>query len=255
MSLLYSVKHAINFGFSLAEVQFKERNEGSYLGILWYLLNPILMFGLLLLIFYDRVGGEIKHYPLYLLLGIIIFNYFQRVTTESTICIPVNKGIIKSVNFPRLALVGSIVITHIFSHFFEILLLLLFLIYYKVSPVGIIVYPIVLIFFSLFVYGISLMLAAIHVYFIDLKHIWDFLARLIWLGTPIFYPIGGQKRLFIVNLFNPIYYYMTISRDIIIYHEMPPLWMIAGAAFYSIMFFVIGFLVFSKLKNKFAEMI
>jgi len=250
------LKHAIGLSFSLAKAGFKLRNEGSYLGILWYLLNPLLLFGLLLLVFSDRLGSGIQDYPLYLLLGIIMFNFFQSATTEATRTITKEySGLIKSINFPRESLIGSIVLKLFFSHIFEIILFILFLFIYKHSIIGLAFYPIIIIFFGLFVFGFCSIVSSLTVYFTDFENIWAFLSRLIWLGTPLFYNIGGQTTLFYVNLLNPLYYYVTIARQLIIYSEVPDLWMILGAVFYSLFIFSIGVLIFNKLKNKFAELI
>src|SRR3989344_1389723 len=95
-----------NLSFGLAKTEFKLRNEGSYLGILWYLLNPILTFGILYLIFADRLGNNIAAYPAYLLLGIIMFNVFQSATVEATKSILKEYHyLIKSIQFPRESLV------------------------------------------------------------------------------------------------------------------------------------------------------
>lgn len=249
------MKHALELSHTLAKAEFKERNEGSYLGIVWYMLNPLLMFLLLLLIFYDRIGQRIPHYPLYLLLGIIVFNSFQKVTIEACHAIYANRWIIKSINFPRVALVSSIVLKGLFSHVFEFILFILFALFFRAPISGAIFYPIILIFFYIFIFGVSLFLASLAVYFIDIEYIWGFLSRLIWFGTPIFYAIAGQRRLFILNLFNPMYYYITISRKLMIYSELPPLWMVLGAIGYSLSALVVGLLVFRKLKHKFAELI
>jgi len=249
------IKSTLELSLALARAQFKERNEGSYLGILWYLLGPFLMFLLLLLVFSDRVGTNIPRYPLYLLLGIIMFNFFQKATSESTKVISINRWIIKSINFPRESLISSIVLATLFSHIFEIVLFIVFALFFKVSPAGLIFYPLILIFFCIFVYGASLILATLNVYFVDLDNIWTFVSRLIWLGTPIFYTIGGQTRLFYVSLFNPMYYFITITRDIIVYTRIPEIWMIIGAVIYSLLFLFIGLLIFNKLKIKFAELI
>jgi ABC-type polysaccharide/polyol phosphate export permease len=241
---------------TLAKAGFKLRNEGSYLGILWYLLNPLLLFLLLLLVFSDRLGGNISSYPLYLLLGIILFNFFQQATTEATKTIVREYGgIIKSINFPRESLIGSIILKSIFSHLFEIGLFVIFILIFKGSLAGLLFYPIIMVFFCIFIFGFSLILSSLTVYFVDLENIWFFLSRLIWLGTPVFYAIGGQTRLFYVNLLNPLYYFITIAREIIIYSKVPELWMIFGALGYSLLFLLIGMLIFNKLKVKFAEMI
>ena len=92
----------------LAWTDFKTRNEGSYLGVFWYLLNPLLMFGLLLIIFGQSLGQTIPLYPAYLLLGLITFNFFQQITNESVGVILANGNLLKSAHFPYQALVWSI---------------------------------------------------------------------------------------------------------------------------------------------------
>jgi ABC-type polysaccharide/polyol phosphate export permease len=242
--------------FQLAKSGFKLRNEGSYLGILWYLLNPLLLFILLLLIFSDRLGVSIPQYPLYLLIGIIMFDFFQSSTTESTRIIIKDYGdLIKSINFPKEALILGITLKSVFSHLFEMLLLMAFILIFRGSLTGLIFYPLILLLFCIFIFGASLILSSLTVYFIDLENIWNFAVRLIWLGTPIFYSIGGQTKLFYINLLNPIYYFIIISRDIVIYSSFPQLWIVFGALFYSLLFLITGLLIFKKLKIKFAEML
>ncbi len=248
------IKRRFQLSFALAKAEFKERNEGSYLGILWYLLNPLLLFLLLLLIFSDRVGNDIPSFPLYLLIGIIMFNFFQQATIESTKIIRSNRYLIKSVNFPRQALVGSVVLKTLYSHLFELLLFAIFILIYKGSPSGLVFYPLILVFFYAFIFGASLILGALTVYILDIEHIWSFASRLIWLGTPIFYAIEGQTRLAFINIFNPMYYFITITRDIVVYGRTPEAWMVGGAALYSIIFLSAGLIIFKRLKTKFAEL-
>jgi ABC-type polysaccharide/polyol phosphate export permease len=237
----------------LAKYGFKLRNEGSYLGILWYLLNPILLFTLLFLLFQDRLGQGIQDYSLYLLLGIIMFNFFQDIVTESTKCINENSGIIKSINFNKKALVGSILFKRIFAHAFEIVIFAIILFAVKGYFLNILFYLVIFLIFCIFVYGIALLFSSLAIYFVDLENIWAFFVRLLWLATPIFYSIGGQTKLFVLNLFNPLYYFISLAREIIIYNRIPELWILFGALFYSLIFLVIGNLVFNKLKNKLAE--
>lgn len=249
------LKQALRLSLTLAKAEFKLRNEGSYLGIFWYLLNPLLMFTLLLLVFSDRIGQNIPHYPLYLLFGIIMFSFFRRTTIDSVGVINTYSSIIKSINFPLEALPISIILKSLFSHFFEIIVSFIFMLFFRVSIVGIIFYPLILFFFCLFITGISLTLSALTVYFVDLKNVWVFVSNLLWFATPIFYTIGGQTRLFVFNLFNPMYYFITIARETIIYSKTPELWMILGMIGYSFLAVMVGFIVFNKLKKKFAELI
>jgi len=185
-----------------------------------------------------------------------MFNFFQQATIESTKVITQEySGVIKSIDFSRESLVGSIVLKTFFSHLFEIILLVVFVLIFRGSLVGLIFYPVIIIVFCFFVFGVCLIFASLTVYFVDLENIWVFVSKLIWLGTPIFYEIGGQTRLFYINLLNPMYYFITIAREIIIYTKIPELWMIFGAIGYSLLFLLIGLLIFNKLKIKFAEMI
>jgi len=250
------LKNFFELSLSLAKAEFRLRNEGSYLGIFWYLLNPLLVFGLLLLVFSDRLGNDIPKYPLYLLLGIIMFNFFQSSTVESaTSVLKENRWLIKSINFPRESLVASIVLKNIFSHFFEIVFFAIFLIFFKASLIGMLFYFPILIFLCLFIFGTTLLLASLTAYFVDLENIWSFVVRLLWLGTPIFYSIAGQAKLYYVNLLNPMYYFITAARDLIIYAKMPDVFIISGMIFYALISFFVGVLVFNKLKTKFAEKI
>jgi ABC-type polysaccharide/polyol phosphate export permease len=250
------IRRILGLSLVLAKAEFKLRNEGSYLGILWYLLNPILTFGLLLLIFNDRLGGDIKYYPLYLMLGIIMFNFFQSTTIESTKSI-INEHhyLIKSMDFPREALILSIVFKNLFSHFFEIILFFVLILFFKINLFYGLYYLPILVLFSIFVYGFSLLLSSLSVYFVDLDNIWNFAVRIVWFGTPIFYTIAGQNKLLVLNFFNPLYYFITIARDLLIYNKMPELWFIFIILGISLFILYLGVIVFKKLKVKFAELV
>jgi len=251
---LKKIKNILGLGFVLAKTEFKLRNEGSYLGIFWYLLNPILTFGLLLLVFGDRLGNNIREYPLYLLMGVIMFNFFQSSTIESTrTIIKDNVGVIKSINFPRESLILSIVIKNFFSHFFEMVLFAILLAYFHISLVGILYYFFILFFFCLFIFGVSLTLSSSTVYLVDIENIWSFAVRLLWLGTPIFYAIAGQTKLLYLNLFNPMYYFLTAARDIVIYAKEPDFFIVSGMIFFTALSFVFGVFIFNILKTRFAE--
>lgn len=245
---------SFHLAFQLAKVEFKLRNEGSYLGILWYLINPILFFSVLFLIFFDRLGQSIPQYPLYLFLGIIMFNFFQTTTTEVMTKLWGNRELIISIPFPKQVLIASNVMTYIFSHLFELFLFVLLLIFFKIPIYNILFYLPILFFLILFTYGSCLILSSISVYIMDLKNIWLFLIRLIWIGTPIFYAIEGQNRLFLINLFNPMYYFITIARDLIIYSQLPPLWLILIPLVFTLSFLIVGLILFNKLQPKFAEL-
>jgi len=253
--MLKKVRAIIQLSIPLAKVGFLLRNEGSYLGILWYLLNPLLLFGLLVTIFSRSLGNSIEHYPLYLLLGIILFNFFHITTNEATRIIHNNDHTIKSIHFPLESLLGGIIVMTIVSHICEILLFLIFCLVYKVSLLGILFYPLLLFFFALFCFGAALLLAALTIHFVDLENVWAFFLRLLWFGTPIFYAVDTGSRLFLLNMCNPLYYFIRAARDMVLYHSLPPLWVIGGIVGFTFLSLLLGVLVFKKLKPTFAELI
>ena len=253
--MIQKLKSTLGLSLALAKAQFKLKNEGTWLGVLWYLLAPILTFLFMLGIFHDRLGNNIPNYPLYLLLGIILFNFFRKIADESVAIIKNRSALIKSLNFPRESLILSIVLKTLFSHMFEIIILILFLLFFKIPISTMIYYPIVLILLTMFTIGASLILSSLGACFFDLHQIWGFAANIIWFVTPIFYSIGGQDRLFIINLFNPLYYIITFARDLIIYNKLPDLYINLGTIGYSLLFLTTGLFMFNKLRRRFAELI
>jgi len=244
----------LQLSWRLAIVDFNLRNEGSYLGNLWYLLNPLLLFLILLLVFFDRLGGSIDSYPEYLIMGILPFTFFVRTTMDATKAI-IGNSVIKSLSFKREALVLSIVLKNLLSHIFEAGFFFIVLFFFNIPWYGIFAYLLVLFFLSVFAYGVSLVLAALTIYFADLGNIWQFFTTLLWFGTPIFYAIEGQIRLFAFNLFNPMYYFITAARDTIVYETLPGLGILIGIVVFPLVSVVIGMLVFKNLEKKFPELI
>jgi ABC-type polysaccharide/polyol phosphate export permease len=256
-TMLKNVYAIIQVSLPLAKAGFLLRNEGSYLGILWYLLNPILLFTLLTTLFSRSLGSEIDNYPVYLLLGIILFNFFHITTNEATRIIHTNGNTIKSINFPLEALPGGVLLMTLGSHICEIILYLCFSLYYTVpiTITGIILYPFLLLFFALFCFGITLFLSALTIYFVDLENVWVFFLRLLWFGTPLFYQLEENTPLFLVNACNPLYYFIRAARDILIESVIPPSWVIYGIIIATAVSLCTGSFVFQKLKYKFAELI
>ncbi len=248
------LKEILRLSITLAQAEFKLKNEGSYLGILWYLLNPLLMFSLLLFIFSQQLGKNIEHYPLYLLFGIILFNLFRIVTTESTRVIYEHRLLIKSTKFPIEALVGALIFKALFSHIFEIIVFVFTLWVFHIPIVNIIFYLPILLCLTLFLYGFALVLASLTIYFMDLENIWAFMVQVLWFLTPIFYAAELNSHIFFVNLFNPMYYFITLGRQIIIYTSHPSTWLLAGMLGYTILMLFVGQLIFSRLKQKFSEL-
>jgi lipopolysaccharide transport system permease protein len=255
LKIYNKTKTILGLGLVLAGFNFKLKTENSYLGTLWYLFDPLFTFLLLFLIFSNRLGNNIDSYPLYLFLGIIVFSFFSKTTTELIKLVVENRWLIRSIKFPYESLVLAGIFKNLFSHFFEVVLLMALTLFFGQSIIGFIFYPIILFVFCFFIYGVCLLLSSLYVYFCDLENVWDYFSRLLWFATPVFYSFGNQNELLFFNLFNPLYLFIEIFRESIIYLRSPKPVLILVAIFFSFLFFASGTIVFNKLKHSFPEKI
>lgn len=253
----YKLKDILRMSLSLAKVNFRLRIEGSYLGIFWYLLNPLALFLVLLFIKETAFTGiEIPHYSLYLLIGIAGFNFLKQAITGSIDSINTNPDYIKSINkIAPESLVLSVVWRAIFSHIFELILIICLAIYLQVSLLGFLFYPLAFALFVLLITGISFIFATVGAYVNDLNNIWAIISQLLLLATPIFYNISADSLIYQVNLFNPLFYFLNITREMIIYQKIPSLFITLIFIVLSFTSLLIGILVFNRHKKKFAELL
>ncbi len=254
--LFLKVKNVFGLGFSLAKANFKAKNEGSYLGIFWYLLEPIAFFSILLFLGGAIFNNSIKLYPAYLLLGLIMFNFFLSVTNNASGVMMKNRHFIKSIKIDSRAFVVSNVLQGAFSHMFEVLIFIFLLIYLKTNILLIFFYPLIFLCLCLFTAGVAFIFATIGVYVIDWINIWSVAGRLIWFVTPVFYVIIDSTSLISkLNYLNPLSHFITITRNIIIYGQVPTLFSVLGIIFISALTFLIGLGLFNKFKDSFAEIL
>lgn len=255
MNIKDNIKSVLSLSFSLAKANFKLRNEGSYLGIFWYLLEPIAFFVILLFIGGIISVNNIKDYPVYLFLGLILFNFFSATTSYATNSIRNNASFIKSLKIHKEVFVLSGLFQFTFSHFLEFLILIGFSIFFNISITWIFLYPVVFVLFLMFTAGICFILAVIGVYVNDLKNVWSVITRLLWFATPIFYVVEKNDQIHMLNLLNPLYHFIDITREIVIFHNFPSIETFISIIFLSGITFYLGFLVFEKNEKKLAEKI
>lgn len=249
-----NAKSMFGLGWQLSKANFKLKNEGSFLGIFWYLLEPLLLF-LILINLRVFFGNGIDEYALYLLIGLIMYNFFLGVSLKATSLVLGNTQLIKSVKINFGSLIISNIMEGIYSHIFEIILFIVFMAYFKVQLLWILAYPLIFVFYVIFIVGVSFILATIGIFINDLRNVWRVVARMMFFVTPIFYLVEKGTTLYYVNLFNPLYYFITASRELVVYGRIPSIFMIDIIVLISLFTFLIGIVIFNKYKNKFAEMI
>lgn len=249
------IKNIIVQSFYFAKTQFKLRNEGSYLGVIWYLLEPLSFFMIILLIGGVINQNVISFYPLYLFLGLIMFNFFINTTSLSTVAITANAYLIRSIKINYESLVISGISQFIFSHIIEMFIFLMFMVYFGANLLNIIFYIPIFLFFLLFILGVSFILSTIGSYIKDLANLWTAMLRLLWFLTPIFYVMPPSPLFQKISYINPMFHFINISREIIIYSRVPSFYTLFLMGFFSVLFFLIGLFIFKKYKQKFAEIV
>lgn len=240
----------------MAKTSFKVTHECPYLGIIWSLLKPWLMFLVLYSIFSKRLGTGIENYAFYLIIGIIQWNFLSLAASASMKDIKSNSNLIKSLNFRRELLTVSSVMLASILHIYELVVFLALLLFFGIKPILVILLPIIIILEFFFVLGLCFILSSLVIYFPDLENIWSFSSKGWWFLTPIFYSLSKDNGLmYTINLFNPMYYIINISRDVLIYSKFPQISSVIILLCFSISSFIFGYLIFIKLKNKLAEMV
>ncbi|MCC7576943.1 MAG: ABC transporter permease [Methanomethylovorans sp.] len=249
---LYAYRQLI---WQLSWSEFKLRYKNSVLGYIWSLLEPLLMLTVLYYVFSHIMKMQIENYQLFLLLGIIIWNFLSRATTIGMNCIVGKPSMIKKIYFPRDIFVISSCITALLMSVFESLVFVLFMIYFKVSlSVYILQAPIILICLFILSLGLSLALAALNVLYRDVQFIWAVLLQAGYFATPILYTLEVfPADLRSLVLLNPFARVIIAARETIIYASPMQTGDLIFMGVASIVSLIIGYAVFNKIEPRFAE--
>jgi|SRR5205809_5275081 len=235
---------------------FKLRDQGTLLGFLWTLLQPLAMLSVLYWLFRKEVGGTVEHFALYVLIGIVLWTFFASGTAKGLTSLVTRGDLINSVTFPRELIVVSSVLTVVFSSALEFGVVLLFAI---ASGAGVawawLGLPLVLVIESILVVGTALLLAPLYVYARDLDNIWSILMRIGFFTTPVFY---FPERFLspadhAIYMLNPVTQIMTYARQILLQHQLPSLTAVAGTLVFSLFVLGLGLVIFRYLAINIAE--
>ena len=238
--------------------EIRGKYKGSILGVLWSFLNPLLMIMVYFLVFPFLFRNTVDNYLVYLVIGVIPWNFFTTTMNQGIMTIRVNEGIIKKVYFPREILPISVATSGLVNFFISSIIMVLFCLFGGVGlSWHILLFPIFALVQYFITLGLVLGLSAINVYIKDTDYIVQFSVNMLFYGTPILYDISTfdtfpAMLMNIINL-NPFKHLMVIYRDLFMYHNLPDL----GAVWYvfiiAIICFLCGLAIFRKLEKGFAE--
>lgn len=195
----------------LTKTDFKLRYQGSVLGYLWALLRPLMMFAILYIVFAKllKFGGDIPHYPVYLLCGTTMWSFFTECTQQG-IQAMVNRGdLIRKICFPKYIVVVSATLTAVINMLINVVVIIIFAFINGVTPsITWLLVPLSIFELYLLSLGISFLLGAINVKYRDITSIWDVIIQALFYAIPIIYPISmitaSSQLAAKVILLNPI---------------------------------------------------
>jgi len=249
----------------LVVTDFKLRYQGSAIGYAWSLLRPLLIFLILYIVFdkFLKLGAGVPHYPVYLLLGLVIWNFFADMTNQSLGSIVGRGDILRKVSIPRWIIVVSATISVMINFGFNLVVLAIFMVVGRVA----ISWDIVLLpFFFLETYvlglGLSFFLAAAFVKYRDVRYVWEVGTQALFYLTPIIYPLSriSNPDLRKLLLLNPLAQAIQDARYVTVTKETSTLYTEYGTHFFwlvpfaiTVALLLIGSWYFRRESRSFAE--
>lgn len=176
----------------LVITDFKLRYQGSFLGYIWSLLRPLALFGVLYFVFgvAFNLGDTIPHYPVYLLIGIVLWNYFIEVTVGSVSAIVSKGDLLRKINFPKYVIVLSGSVSALINLAINFFVVAIFMYFNHVSlTLSIVWLPILIIELFIFSIAVAFLLSSLFVKFRDVNYIWEVIIQALFYATPVLYPI------------------------------------------------------------------
>lgn len=241
----------------IAVTDLKVRYKSSVLGILWSLLQPLLMFLVLYVVFSSVFANRsIQNYPLFLLLGIITWGFLDKASNFSLGSIINRPNLVKKIYFPREVLVISSCLTALMMTAIELIVFGFFMVVFGVMPTALaLLFPVLLLIEFILVLGISFAIASLNVIWRDIQWIWAVVMQAGFFVTPIMYSLGtlGNSQMLAILKFNPFGAIMTMMRDTLVYGAFPSAFDLAYAVIVMAVMLILGLAIFQKLEPRFAE--
>jgi len=178
--------------WSLALMEFKVRYFGSALGYLWQLVRPLMLFGVLYVVFTEFVkfNEGVKYFPAVLLSSIVLYTYFSDATSSAVTSVLDRENLVRKIQFPRIVVPLATVLTSFFNLITNLGAVAVFIVATGVQPnwtwIG---FPFLLFLLVALAVGASMLVSALYVRFRDVQPIWEVVLQLLFYGSPILYAI------------------------------------------------------------------
>ena len=262
-----STKRSLILLSELTKTDFKLRYQGSVLGYLWALLRPMMMFAILYVVFAKllRMGGDIPHYPVYLLCGTTLWSFFTECTSQGLQAMVIRGDLIRKISFPKYIVVMSSTLTAVINMLINLVVVIVFALINGVQPsLTWLLVPLSLLELYSLSLGIAFFLGAINVKYRDVTSIWDVCIQALFYAVPIIYPVtmvaNTSQIMAKILLLNPIAQAIQDVRHNLITGEAITSWNYLGNPWLTIIpiaivviVLLVGTLYFRNKSRFFAE--
>ena len=253
LNVMVAVKKYRFLIHQLVSRDFKTKYKRSVVGVLWSFLNPLLTMIIQYIVFSTIFKANISNYPVYLLTGIVMFNYFSEACGMTLTSILSNASLITKVYVPKYIYPLSRVLSSAVNLLISLIPLMCVVVFTGVTVTPaylLIIFPL----FCLIVFcmGLGMLLASSMVFFRDTQFLWGVLSMIWMYATPIFYPesILPQQFSFVLKI-NPLYYFIKFARTCILNGVSPEPMMYVQCALFALGMLAIGAVMFKKSQDKF----
>lgn len=238
---------------TLVSRDFKLKYRRSILGVLWSVLNPLLMMVIMSAVFSYMFRFSIENYPVYLIMGQIVFSLMNDATGSGMRSIIDAAPLIKKVRIEKIVFPFEKVLFSLVNFAISLIAVLAVMLFFRIMPtVNMVFLPLLLFYLVLFCAGLALLLSALAVFFRDVLHLWSVITTAWMYATPIFYPLDLLPPfLQEAMVFNPMFQYITYFRNIMMNGTCPTLETNLICLGMGLVTFAIGLAVFRKTERKF----
>jgi ABC-type polysaccharide/polyol phosphate export permease len=232
----------------------KTRYRRSALGVVWTLLNPLLNTLVLTIVFSQLFRFDIENFAVYLLIGLLVWNFFAQTTTQAMHTLIWGSTLLKRIYIPRtifaVAIAGNGIINFLLS-MISLAVIMLFT-RHPFTPV-LWMLPVDIMILTMFTLGVALLMSTLAVFFVDIVDMYGVLLSVLFYLSPVIYPISivPQNIIGFVEL-NPIYFLLSLFRSTIYLGELPTTNIFLMSTLFSAITLVIGWLVFTRKVDELA---
>ena len=235
--------------------EVRGKYKGSWLGIIWTFLNPLLMLAVYALVFPYILRVKVENYTIFMIVALIPWNFFTTAIQSGTGSVVANGNILKKVYFPREIIPISITTSQLVNFLITCIIMFIFILFSGVGfSIHIFLMPLLILIQYIITLALTFILSALTVFVRDVDHFVSVALTLGFYATPIVYQASmlPEKFQWILKI-NPLAQLIEAYRAILYYHELPNFVSIGIWGLLSVLFLIVSYIVFKNLEKSFVE--